>query len=465
MTFTRAVLVLVLLAGSAEYAAAQTLKRVPENREQITYSYAPVVKLAAPAVVNVYVRQRVRRESAFNNPIFEEFFGKGFGQSERLQQSLGSGVIVSPSGVIVTNNHVVQGDAGTEIKVALSDAREFDAKVLLKDERTDLAVLQVKSTDIEFPYVGFADADLLEVGDQVLAIGNPFGVGQTVTSGIVSALARTRVGISDYQFFIQTDAAINPGNSGGALVDMQGRLVGINTAIFSKSGGSQGIGFAIPANMVRLVVDSALQGGTVKRPWLGATLLEVSPEIANAAGLDRASGALVNEVFDGGPGQVGGLRAGDIIVSVEGKDVSDPNAFTYRFTTRGTSGEAALEVLRAGTRRKLTVSLMVAPETPLRDIRDVSGANPFGGAKVANLSPAVADELSIGETHGVVVVETEAYSIARRIGIQPGDIVLEINGEKIDSARGLEKLVGKGARVWRMTIKRGGQTFRTVIAG
>ncbi len=432
MTFTRAVLVLVLLAGSAEYAAAQTLKRVPENREQITYSYAPVVKLAAPAVVNVYVRQRVRRESPFNNPIFEEFFGKGFGQSERLQQSLGSGVIVSPSGVIVTNNHVVQGDAGTEIKVALSDAREFDAKVLLKDERTDLAVLQIKGTDIEFPYVGFADADLLEVGDQVLAIGNPFGVGQTVTSGIVSALARTRVGISDYQFFIQTDAAINPGNSGGALVDMQGRLVGINTAIFSKSGGSQGIGFAIPANMVRLVVDSALQGGTVKRPWLGATLLEVSPEIANAAGLDRASGALVNEVFDGGPGQAGGLRAGDIIVSVEGKDVSDPNAFTYRFTTRGTSGEAALEVLRAGTRRKLTVSLMVAPETPPRDIRDVSGANPFGGAKVANLSPAVADELSIGETHGVVVVETEAYSIARRIGIQPGDIVLEINGEKID---------------------------------
>ena len=197
--------------------------------------------------------------SVFNNPIFEQFFGREFGQefghSERAQQSLGSGVIVAPSGLVVTNNHVVQGDAGTEIKVALADTREFDAKVLLKDERTDLAVLQIKGADIEFPYVGFADADLLEVGDQVLAIGNPFGVGQTVTSGIVSALARTRVGISDYQFFIQTDAAINPGNSGGALVDMQGRLVGINTAIFSKSGGSQGIGFAIPANMVRLVVE------------------------------------------------------------------------------------------------------------------------------------------------------------------------------------------------------------------
>ncbi len=296
----KAVVVLGLLAGSAANASAQVLKKAPETREQVIYSFAPIVKIAAPAVVNVYVRQRVRQDSPFNNPIFEQFFGHEFGQNERVQQSLGSGVIVDPKGLIVTNNHVVQGDAGTEIKVALSDTREFDAKVLLKDERTDLAVLQIKGGDIEFPYVGFADADLLEVGDQVLAIGNPFGVGQTVTSGIVSALARTRVGISDYQFFIQTDAAINPGNSGGAFVDMQGRLVGINTAIFSKSGGSQGIGFAIPANMVRLVVESAMQGGTVRRPWLGAKLLEVSPEIANAAGLDRSAGALVSEVIDEG---------------------------------------------------------------------------------------------------------------------------------------------------------------------
>ncbi len=419
--------------------------------------------MAAPAVVNVYVRQRVRRDSPFNNPIFEQFFGHEFG--ERAQQSLGSGVLVTPSGVVVTNNHVVQGDAGTEIKVALSDTREFDAKVLLKDERTDLAVLQIKSADIEFPYIGFADADLLEVGDKVLAIGNPFGVGQTVTSGIVSALARTRVGISDYQFFIQTDAAINPGNSGGALVDMQGRLVGINTAIFSKSGGSQGIGFAIPANMVRLVVDSALQGGTVRRPWLGAKLIEVSPEIANAVGLDRAAGALVSEVADDSPAQTAGIRPGDVIVSVDGKEVSDPNAFTYRFTTRGVSGEATLEVLRSGTRSKVTVALGVAPETPPRDLRDLTGANPLGGAKVANLSPAVADELSIADTKGVVVVETEAYSIARRLSIQPGDIIVEINGEKIDSTKSLEKLLGKGARLWRLTIKRGGQLVRTVIGG
>ncbi len=443
-------------------AFADAVQKVPQARELITFSYAPVVKRAAPAVVNVYVSRRLRQGPAFNNPFLEQF-GRQFGKSERVQNSLGSGVIVAPNGIVVTNNHVVQGDADTEIKVALADAREFEAKVLLKDERTDLAILQIKNSGIEFPYLTFADADLLEVGDLVLAIGNPFGVGQTITSGIISAPARTRAGISDYQFFVQTDAAINPGNSGGALVDMQGRLVGINTAIFSKSGGSQGIGFAIPANMVRLVVDSALQGGTVHRPWLGAKLTEVTPEIANAVGLDRAVGALVSNLAEGGPAASGGLRAGDVIASVDGKDVSDPNAFQYRFATSGTSGQVSLEVLRGGTRRKLSIQLMVAPEIPPRDARDLTGNNPFGGAKVANLSPAVADELSISETNGVVVLETEAYSIARRLGIQPGDIIVEINGEKMDTSRSLEKLVAKGAGAWRITIKRGGQTIHTAI--
>jgi Do/DeqQ family serine protease len=454
-----------MLAAAGGGALAQATKKVPETKEQIRFSYAPVVKRAAPAVVNVYVRQRVRQGPAFSNPFLEQFFGPQFGKSERVQNSLGSGVIVAPNGVVVTNNHVVQGDAATEIKIALSDGREFDAKVLLKDERTDLAVLQIKNSDLEFPYLTFADADLLEVGDLVMAIGNPFGVGQTVTTGIVSALARTRVGISDYQFFIQTDAAINPGNSGGPLVDMQGALVGINTAIFSKSGGSQGIGFAIPANMVRLVVDSALTGGTVRRPWLGASLGEVTQDIASAVGLDRATGVLVANVNEGGPAAQGGLRGGDIILAVDGKEVLDPNAFSYRFTTKGISGEVTLEVLRGGTRRKLSVPLMVAPEDPPRDTKDLSGNNPFAGAKVSNLSPAVADELSVADTKGVVVVETEAYSIARRIGIQAGDIIAEVNGQKVESTKDLEKLVSKPARVWRMTIQRGGQTIRTAIAG
>jgi Do/DeqQ family serine protease len=463
----KALIPLLALAGLLVGAvSAQPVKKAPETREQITFSFAPVVKQAAPAVVNVYVRQHVQARPAFRNPIFEEFFGRQFGlNNERVQNSLGSGVIVAPNGIVVTNYHVVQGGADAEIKIALADSREFDAKVLLKDERTDLAVLQIKNSDIEFPYLSFADADLLEVGDMVLAIGNPFGVGQTVTSGIVSALARTRVGVSDYQFFIQTDAAINPGNSGGALVDMQGRLVGINTAIFSRSGGSQGIGFAIPANMVRLVVDSALQGGSVRRPWLGASLNEVTAEIANAVGLDRVAGALVSNVIADGPAAVGGLRAGDIIIAVDDKQISDPNAFQYRFTTKGTTGEVSLEILRAGTRRKVSVPLMVAPETPARDARELSGNNPLSGARVANLSPAVADELSIKEMTGVAVVETDANSIARRIGLKPGDVIVEINSEKIDTTRNLERLLGRGARLWRMTIRRGGQEIRTVISG
>ncbi len=452
----------LLFATAPGAAFAQAVKKTPESREQITFSYAPVVKRAAPAVVNVYVHQRVRQ--GFSNPFLEEFFGRQFGHSERVQSSLGSGVIVSSKGVIVTNNHVVRGDAGTEIKVALADAREFDAKVLLKDERTDLAVLQIKNSSIEFPYLTFADADLLEVGDLVLAIGNPFGVGQTITSGIVSALARTRVGISDYQFFIQTDAAINPGNSGGALVDMQGRLVGINTAIFSKSGGSQGIGFAIPANMVRLVVNSALQGGSVRRPWLGANLIELTSDIANAAGLDRAAGALVAYVAEGGPAASAGLKTGDIIVSVDSKAVADPNAFQYRFITKGTSGEVSIEVLRAGTRRKLTIPLMVAPENPPRDTRELAGHNPLSGARIANLSPAVAEELSITETKGVVVLETKFYSNARRIGIRPGDIVVAVNGVKIETTRNLERVMSRRTRIWRLAIQRHGELIQTTIA-
>src|SRR5262245_6196072 len=238
---------LAFLTGSAAVGAQKT---VPENETQIELSFAPVVRETSPAVVNVYAERRTTQNQMglFNDPFFRRFFG-GDGSMNaprnRIQNSLGSGVIVDPRGIVVTNNHVIEG--GTEIRIVLADRREFEAKLMLADKRTDLAVLKIDAGDEELPALGFGDSDDLDVGDLVLAIGNPFGVGQTVTSGIVSALARTQLGITDYQFFIQTDAAINPGNSGGALVDMKGRLIGINTAIFSRSGGSQGIGFAIPA--------------------------------------------------------------------------------------------------------------------------------------------------------------------------------------------------------------------------
>ena len=316
----------VIAAGALAPAYAQQ-RAVPESQVTIKQSFAPVVKRAAPAVVNVYVQHRVEQMvSPFgDDPFFGQLFGERFGvPRERIENSLGSGVLVDPSGLVVTNNHVIQGSGEEEITVALSDGREFPAKIVLKDEHTDLAVLRLDAKGAQFPVIQFADSDSLEVGDLVLAIGDPFGVGQTVTSGIVSALARTQVGISDYQFFIQTDAAINPGNSGGALVDMDGKLAGINTAIFSRSGGSHGIGFAIPSNMVRLVVQSALKGVTVQRPWLGATLQPVTPDIANSLGLPTPSGALVAKVAAKGPAAKAGLVAGDVVVGVDDKEVKDP---------------------------------------------------------------------------------------------------------------------------------------------
>lgn len=419
-------------------------------------------------MVNVYVRSVAarRRGSPFlDDPFFRRFFGEEFGlPQERMQSSLGSGVIVSPDGLIVTNNHVIQSEGEANVKVALADSREFEARVILKDERTDLAVLRIESPEKDFPYLSFADSDALEVGDIVLAIGNPFGVGQTVTSGIVSALARTRVGVSDYQFFIQTDAAINPGNSGGPLVDMAGRVVGINTAIFSRSGGSMGIGFAIPANMVRVVVNSALQGGKVKRPWLGAELQPVTGDIAQAVGLDRAVGAIVADIMDGSPAEKAGLKVGDVITAVDDRAADDPQAVLYRLVTRGVGGEAALTAVRQGRKLQLKLELIAAPETVPPDPTEIKGNNPFSGATVANLSPALADEISMEEeVSGVVVMETKAYSLARRVGLRPGDIVARLNGIEIKSVKQFVDLLKREGRGWDLTIRRGGEELRTYL--
>lgn len=447
-------------------------RAVPLDKEQIRLSFAPAVKIAQPAVVNIYVRQRLRARRAplLNAPFFERFFGREFGiPRQRAQQSLGSGVIVSANGLVVTNYHVIRGRRGArrediDIKVALSDGREYAAKVILEDKRTDLAVLRLDDAgDETFAHIRFANSDLVEVGDLVLAIGNPFGVGQTVTSGIVSAEARTRVGITDYQFFIQTDAAINPGNSGGALVDMDGRLVGINTAIFSRSGGSQGIGFAIPSNMVRVVVDSALQGGQVRRPWLGASTQSLSSDLAEALDLPSPRGALIAAVVPGGPAADSGLREGDVILSIDGGAVTDADALRYRIATRGANGKAEFEIWRDGARKTLAVTLRPPPEDPPRNTTKLSGDHPFAGATLENLSPAVAEELRIRDTSGVVVRETESYSPARRIGLRPGDIIVEVNNRRIARVRDLERAARARSRVWRLAVKRSGEILRTAI--
>src|SRR6201747_1161403 len=313
MTMIRSLAALLISVVVALPALAQD-RRVPASPAEIRLSYAPIVQHVQPAVVNVYAAKMVQnRNPLLDDPIFRRFFGVPGQQPEQMQRSLGSGVLVDAAGLVVTNNHVIEG--ADQVKVSLSDKREFEAEMVLKDSRSDLAVLRIKAQNERFPALEFADSDALQVGDVVLAIGNPFAVGQTVTHGIVSAVARTQVGISDYQFFIQTDAAINPGNSGGALVDMAGRLVGINTAIFSRSGGSQGVGFAIPANMVRVVVASAKSGGkAVKRPCLGARLQAVTPEIAETMGLRVPSGALVANVTANSPAARAGLKLSDLIV-------------------------------------------------------------------------------------------------------------------------------------------------------
>ncbi len=300
----------------------------------------------------------------------------------------------------------------------------------------------------------------------MLAIGDPFGVGQTVTSGIVSALARTQVGVSDYQFFIQTDAAINPGNSGGALVDMDGRLVGINTAIFSQSGGSLGIGFAIPSNMVRLVVQAALRGGTVQRPWFGASLQPVTSDLAELLGLDRPSGALVKGVHSKGPAAQAGLRAGDVVVSIDGKEVQDPRALQYRFATKGLGGAAELGVIRQGKPLKVTVALVAAIEDPPRDTRDLKGRQPLSGAKVANLSPAVAEELGIeDEESGVVVVDVAQDTPAAKFGFRRGDILVGVNDNKVTSVKDLAAALERSLSGWRLSFEREGKVFSVAIQG
>jgi Do/DeqQ family serine protease len=458
---------LAMLVGLAASALAQDLRlpeRVPQSPAEIKLTFAPVVRRVAPAVVNVYAARVVEnRMPMFDDPIFRRFFGGGTPR-EQVQRSLGSGVLVDPSGLIVTNNHVIEN--ADQVKVSLADKREFEADIVLKDQHSDLAVLRIKDGRERFASIDLGDSDALQVGDVVLAIGNPFGVGQTVTHGIVSAVARTQVGITDYQFFIQTDAAINPGNSGGALVDLAGRLVGINTAIFSRSGGSQGIGFAIPANMVRGVIASA-QGGSsvVRRPWLGAKLQAVTPEIADSLNLKRPTGALVANVTAKSPAARAGLRAGDLIVAVDGQPVDDVNAFDYRFATKPLGGQAQLGVMRGGREVKLPVALETVPSGP-RDEIVVKTRSPLLGAKVATLSPAIAEELRLdANAEGVAVTEVENGSAAQSFGFQKGDVVLAINNTRIETTQDLVRVLGQPSRLWRFTIQRGDQQISAVLGG
>ena len=454
------VLVLAAALGpAAGVPAVAQQKAPPPSREAAQYSFAPIVKKAAPAVVNVYVK-RLQSSQGYPDE-FRRFFGERFGMP---QSTLGSGVIVSADGVVVTNAHVLKVADTAEISLVLADRREFNAKILLQDEKSDLAVLRIEGSSGPFPYLEFADSDAIEVGDMVLAIGNPFGVGQTVTSGIISALGRTRVTRSDAQAFIQTDAAINPGNSGGALVDMAGRVVGINTAIYSRTGGSLGIGFAIPSNLVKLVVDSAVTGRKVERPWLGAKLDQVTRELAEELKLPRVAGAVVVRLYDKSPAAEAGLMAGDVIVAVDGKDVDDARSVHYRLTTRGIGNRAQLDIVRRGRRTQVEVVLRAATPAGI-DARDLTGTHPFDGARVANILPGTAEELGVEDEEGVALVSVRARSTASRLGFQPGDVVVQVGRERITSVTQLEGILRQRQRSWFVVVRRGNRLLQLQWAG
>ncbi|MDP6222999.1 MAG: Do family serine endopeptidase [Candidatus Micropelagos thuwalensis] len=446
--------------------------RIPESLKDVQLSFAPVVEQAAPAVVNVYATRRVkaRRPSLFNDRFFEEFFGRSFGdnfgQRERLENSLGSGVIVSTEGIVVTNNHVISG--AEAFKVVLSDRREYSAELLLDDAGTDLAVLKILDAEELFPALPYRNSDTVNVGDFVLAIGNPFGVGQTVTNGIVSALARTSVGVTDFQSFIQTDAPINPGNSGGALVTMDGRLLGVNTAIYTRSGGSVGIGFAIPSNMVQQVVDAALSDGRIVRPWAGMELQKVSQSLAQTLGLAKPVGALIVKLHPYSPLRNAGLKSGDVVRTFNGKEILEPENFRYRMAVAGVGARAEISYLRQGKRNIVNVKLTAPPDVPPRNDTILTGEHIFNTVKVSNLNPAVVDEmgqaLKLGlEEKGVIILTIDKRARAARVGLRPGDIVLSINGTEIKSVAELVVLLNKPPEQWNLEIRRAGRIIRTSI--
>jgi serine protease Do len=449
----------------AQSVPGLTAQQSPHDMRQVQLTFAPVVKRVAPAVVNVYARSVVQAPTNpfFNDPFFQRFFGLNPQQQKRVQQSLGSGVIVRPDGLILTNNHVVQG--GQDIVVALSDKREFKAKIVLADPRTDLAVLKIDTRGEKLSAIEFGNSDALQVGDLVLAIGDPFGVGQTVTMGIVSALARTDTNASNYQFFIQTDAAINPGNSGGALVTTDGKLAGINTAILSPSGGNIGIGFAIPANLARRVVEGASTGG-VRFPWIGADGQPVTDALASALKLAHPGGVLLKSIYPDGPAASAGLKTGDVVLSVEGADVDDMQSLNYRIATRKPGDTVRLKIANDGHTREVSVKLGLPPESPRRESQTVGGRNPLTGARVENLSPAVAVDLQMNLfAKGVVIRGISPNTISSQYGFQPGDVVRSVNGQSVGSVGQLRRLLDSAGRHWDLVIDRGGQRLSLTVDG
>lgn len=440
-------------------------QQVPQSAAQMQLSFVPLVKEAAPAVVNIYAKiVRPGRSSPFaGDPFFERFFQDRRRGLPQLQNSLGSGVILSADGIVVSNYHVV-GDA-TDIRVVLADRREFSARVLLGDAESDLAILQIDvATDL--PFLPLREAETVEVGELALAIGNPFGVGQTVSSGIVSGLARSGAATgSGRGYFIQTDAPINPGNSGGALVDIEGRLIGINTSILTRSGGSNGIGFAIPADLVAAFVRQAKAGRTeFERPWAGINGQAVDAGIARALGFDRPGGIVVSGLHPASPFGDVDVAVGDVITAVNGQPVNTPSEMVYRMSVTGPGRAAQISRVRDGMEATVEVALVAAPEVPPREERRLNARELLEGMELSRVNPAVIDEFNLPlEAAGVLV--SDPGPLGRRVGLRRGDVIMAMGDVVVTRPGEVATLFARRAGRYDLIVLRDGRRinvrFRT----
>lgn len=458
---------LLLLAGcagqsgsspSADLAAARA---VPGARSEIMLSFAPIVRQVAPAVVSVTTRRTAMVSSPLaNDPLFQYFF-KQFGVSPsrpqpRTETSLGSGVIVRPDGVIVTNHHVIDG--ADDIQVVLADRRVFPARVLTSDQGSDLAFLKIDAGAEALPVIPLGDSDQLEVGDLVLAIGNPFGIGQTVTSGIVSAIGRSAPTLDRNNSFIQTDAAINPGNSGGALVTMDGRLIGINTAIFTRGGGSIGIGFAIPSNLVRIREQALTSGVAASRPWLGADMQNVEPSNYQTYGLDRPEGVLLARIYPDSPADKAGLKPNDVVTAIDGVAVDDPLGLDFRLALKEVGSAAHLTVLRGGGQSDVVIAVLPASADPPAAAAKLADDTPLGGVQVANMSPAFNEEQGFDMfERGVVVLGVAPRSPATQLELRRGDVIETVNGQDVRNVEELQRITKVPVKDWLIAVRRDGE--------
>lgn len=463
-------LVFSINAGTWYYSYAEDsiTEKPADVLTKIGQATAEIVKTVRPAVVNISTTRTVKLRSNispfFDDPFFRRFFGDQFNTpKERKTASLGSGVIVDSGGYIITANHVVQG--AEEIKVTLSDRREFNGKIVGTDAMTDIAVIKIEAENL--PTIKWGNSDTLQVGETVLAIGSPYGLSQTVTMGIVSAVGRANVGIADYEDFIQTDAAINPGNSGGALVNVRGELVGINTAIFSTSGGYQGIGFAVPTNMAKSVMDSLISKGKVIRGWLGVTVQSLTPELAQQFNLEEDRGALVGDVVEGGPAEQSGIQRGDVIVAYEGKKIEEPYQLRNMVANTPPGQEVEISIIRDN--KKQTKKVVIS-EIPAEIQMPAKGEynNLLRGVSVRNLTPEIYNQLNLPKRlRGVVVTEVAADSPAARVLFQ-GDVIQEINRNKIDNIDDYQEVVSRikpGQDILLLIFRGGSSLFVTLSAG